>query len=248
MLISKGSKYIYRYFRTILHYNIVLSIWKTYINHCLFSQTVIDKFAMYSGKRYIIEVEGKEYFDALAQKEEGFIQLSSHIGNYEIAGYTLKATTKPFNALVYNGEKRSVMRNRNRLFIHNNIRMIPIENDLSHLFKIDSVLQNGEMVSLPSDRIFGSQKSIKLNFLGKVAKFPMGPFSVATLRGLDVLAVNVMKVSKGYKIYVKPLEYNKKASRKEQIAELSEKYVNELERIIKIYPTQWFNFYEFWEK
>ena len=49
-----------------------------------------------------------------------------------------------------------------------------------------------------------------------------------------------------YKIYATPLVYDKEASRQEQIKELAQKYVAEVERMVKRYPTQWYNFFEFW--
>ena len=101
---------------------------------------------------------------------------------------------------------------------------------------------------MPADRLLGSPKSISLSFLNGEANFPMGPFSVATMRGLDVLAVNVMKVSaKRYKIYVKSLSYDKCATRQQQIGQLARAYVKELEKMIRLYPHQWYNFFEFWK-
>ena len=56
-----------------------------------------------------------------------------------------------------------------------------------------------------------------------------------------------MKTSlKSYKIYVTPLIYDKEASRQEQISQLSEAYVAELEKRVREYPTQWYNYFEFW--
>jgi predicted LPLAT superfamily acyltransferase len=190
LILNESRGIIYRYFRERLGYAPMKAAWKTYVNHCQFSQVVIDKFAMYAGKKFDVEVEGYEHFLHLAKQKDGFIQLSSHIGNYEIAGYTLVAEDKPFNALVFFGEKQSVMQNRRQMFADTNIRMIPVSSDMSHLFEIDHALQNGETVSMPADRIFGSPKAIEAEFLGAKAKFPQGPFSVATMRGLEVLAVN----------------------------------------------------------
>jgi predicted LPLAT superfamily acyltransferase len=220
---------------------------KTYQNHCLFGQVVIDRFAMYAGKKFRIEIEGLEYYQKLTSGKESFIQLSSHMGNYEIAGYTLMHDKKTLNALVFFGEKASVMSNRARLFSGTNIKMIPIRPDMGHLFEIDQALQRGEIVSMPADRIFGSQKKLQISFLGQVADFPYGPFSIATMRGLPVLAVHVMKLKcRTYKIYATPLPYDKEAPRQEQIKELAGKYVTELERMLSHYPTQWYNYFEFW--
>lgn len=214
----------------------------------MFAQIVIDKFAMYAGKRFEIEIEGYSHFQKLAERSEAFVQLSAHVGNYEIAGYSLVAKNKRFNALVFYGEKDSVMSNRNKMFTETNIRMIPIREDMSHMFLLNEILSNGETLSMPADRLFGSNKALTLSFLGGEAEFPMGPFSVTTMRSLDVLAVNVMKISATkYKIYVTPLYYDKEAPRKIQVEQLARAYVEELERIVELYPTQWYNFFKFWK-
>lgn len=247
LVLNNSRKTAYSYFRKRLGYGCLRSAWKTYTNHCLFAQVVIDKFAMYAGKKFKVEIENYDKFLELAAGTDGFVQLSSHIGNYEIAGYTLVAETKVFNALVFAGEKQSVMDNRNKIFAGNNIRMIAMAEDMSHLFEINSALQNGEIVSMPADRINGSPKYIEHNLLGAPARFPLGPFKVATIRNTEVLAVNVMKQSATkYRIYVTSLPYDKEAGRNEKIEQLSKAYVAEVERMLKIYPAQWYNFFDFW--
>lgn len=244
LLLNPSRGIAYRYFRWQQGYGPLKAAWKTYVNHCLFSQVVIDKFSMYAGRRFKVEIEGYDNFLRLAEKKDGFVQMSAHIGNYEIAGYTLVAKTKRFNALVFAGEKESVMMNRNKMFNHTNIRMIPVKADMSHLFMINSALADGEIVSIPADRVIGSPKSVKREFFGIEARFPHGPFAVATMRGMDVLAVNVMKTSwTAYKIYVTPLTYDKSMPRAKQIEQLSTAYVKELERVLRIYPEQWYNYF-----
>ena len=52
--------------------------------------------------------------------------------------------------------------------------------------------------------------------------------------------------SRSYRIYATPLEYDKSASRKEQIRQLSAAYIAELEKRVRQYPAQWYNFFDFW--
>lgn len=119
--------------------------------------------------------------------------------------------------------------------------------DMSHLFLINEALSNHEIVSMPADRIVGTTKTLAVNFLGAKARLPLGPFSVATMRELDVVAVNVLRTSsKGYTVYVTPLSYDKEAARKVQMQQLAESYAAELEKRVRQYPTQWYNFYDFW--
>ncbi len=238
---------IWHYFRQRLGYSSLKAFWYTYLNHGIFAQAVIDKFAMYAGRRFDIEVDGLAFFQQLASQPDGFVILSSHVGNYEIAGYSLVSSEKRLNALVYSGEKESVMKNRNKMFVQTNIHMISVRKDMSHLYDINNALANGEIVSIPSDRIWGSSKSISIPFLGREADFPVGPFHVAALRGQEVLVVHVMKIAvKRYRVYVKPLAYDKHAPRQEQIEALARQYVVELERMLRQYPTQWYNYFDFW--
>lgn len=246
-LFRPGYKFIYRYFRERFGLSPLAAFWKTYLQHGMFAQAIIDKFAMYAGKKFDIDIEGYEHFERLAKRPEGFVQLSSHVGNYEIAGYSLVAENKPFNALVFFGEKASVMENRMKMFEHTNIRMIPIREDMSHLFELDNALSNGQTVSIPGDRIWGSSKAVTVNILGKEARLPMGPFKVITTRALDAIVVHVVKVAaRRYKIFVTPLNYDKEASRNTQVEQLSTQYAAEVERVVRLYPTQWYNYFPFW--
>lgn len=248
VVFNKSGKVNYRFYRKGFGLSPWKAFWQTYRNHCQFGQVVIDRFAMYAGKHFEVDLEGFDHYLALSRGQDSFVQLSAHIGNYELAGYTLVAENKPFNALVFGGEKASIMAHRDTLFSNTHIKMIAVKADMSHLFEIDHALNEGETVSMPADRIWGSPKYVVHPFLGHSARFPLGPFSVATLRGSAVLAVNVMKTgARRYKIHITPLDYDKRENRREQIRQLSLNYVKELERIVRDYPTQWYNYYEFWE-
>lgn len=246
MINHRNTGCIYRYFHERIGFGRLKSVWQTYVNHVLFGQVVIDKFAMFAGKLFQVTVEGYEHYARLADK--GYVQLSSHIGNYEMAGYTLKATHKRLHALVFEGEKATVMLNRQKIFQETNVHMIAVKPDGSHIFELNEALVNHEIVSMPADRQLGSGKTIRLPFLGKPADFPMGPFAVATMREQEVLAVNVMKSSlKGYTIYITPLLCDQTASRKEQCSQLAQAYVSNLETILSKYPNQWYNYFDFWK-
>ena len=237
----------YRYFRQRLGYGCLRASWYTYVNHCLFAQVVVDRFAVFAGKRFKLDIDGYEYFQQLELETKGFVILSSHIGCYEVAGYSLISKSKQFNALVFGGEKATVMKGRQEALSEHNIRMIPVREDMSHLFIVNEALSNNEIMSMPADRIVGSAKVVKVNFFGETASLPAGPFSVATMNGFDALAVNVMKISaKRYKVYVTRLSYDTQAPRKQQMQQLANCYVEELERRVRQYPSQWFNFYDFW--
>ena len=238
---------MYRFFRKRFGYGRVKSFWNVFKNHLKFGQVILDRFAVYAGKRFKFIIEGGELFDHLAKQPSGFVQLSSHVGNYEMAGYSLVSHDKRFNAVVYAGETATVMRNRAAMFAPNNMRMILVGNDMSHIFALNQALGDGEIVSVPGDRIFGSPRYVECDFFGDVARFPMGPFAMAIQRDVPLLAVFVMKISTmGYKIYVRKIDADAALSRKERIEAAAKSFASELEAIVRQYSTQWFNYYDFW--
>lgn len=243
-----GYLSMYDYFRKRHGYGRLKAFWNVYANHFVFGQIIIDRFGMYAGKHFKIEVEGEELYNGLDQCPGGFMLFSSHVGNYELAGYSLVPKSKSFNVLVYAGETQQVMSGREAMFDGKRINMIQVAEDMSHLFLINSALSEGNIVSIPCDRVFGSPRSAVCDFLGGKARFPIGPFALAVQHGVAALAVFVMKESVGrYKIYVRRLPAPKAAKKKEQIGELAQAFAHELETILRKYPTQWFNYYDFWE-
>lgn len=126
--------------------------------------------------------------------------------------------------------------------------MVQVKEDLSHVFILNSALENGEIVSMSGDRIFGSSRYVECPFFGQNAKFPLGPFALAVQRDVKILAVFVMKdSSKNYKIFIRKVDINSDGlSRKEKMEGLARAFAAELEKVIRLYPVQWFNFYDFW--
>ena len=173
--------------------------------------------------------------------------LASHMGNYEISGYMLRSP-KPMKTLVYSGEAVTVMQNRMRLFGSSNIEMVPVQEDLSHIFVLNAALAANEIVSMPADRVLGSSKTVKCRFLGEEAAFPAGPFTLAVRRGATAFAVFVVKESTHvFRAIVQELRVPEGGKTEEKVQALANDYSAVLERVARAYPDQWFNFFDFWK-
>lgn len=245
----QGYQAIYGFFRERMGYGRWKSFTSVYANHFRFGQIVLDRFAAYAGKKYHFEVDGMPLMNAHEAQPEGFIMLSSHVGNYEMAGYMLHSKLKRFNAVVFAGETETVMENRQRILAQHNISMIPVREDLSHLFAVNAALEKGEIVSMPADRIFGSQKCVDCQFFGEKAHFPLGCFAMAVQKNVPTLAVFVMKEGmRKYHAYVREITCDTQAGKREQMAQLAQNFAEQFEAIVRRYPTQWFNYYDFWKR
>lgn len=244
--VPSAFKAMYAYFRKIRHESPLRSFWHTYVNHCLFAHVVLDRFYMFAGGRFTLDIDDIEAYRRLEEATDGFVILSAHVGCYEVAGYTLTALHKHIHALVYAGEGKTVMENRQRLLASHNINMIPISDDMSHIFAINNALAAGDIVSIPGDRIFGSSRAVECSFMGRKAQFPLGPFAVAAQRDATCLAINVMKTSyKGYKCFVREIRPEGRNIR-QKAESLARAYAANLEKVVEQYPLQWYNYFDFW--
>ena len=247
MLFSKGFKASYSFYRKRMGYGAVASFFHVYANEFEFGKVVLDRFAAYAGRKFDLDAPRLDLFEELCAGEAGFVQLSSHVGNYEMVGYSL-VSPKRINALVYGGETATVMQNRAALFGATNVTMVPVSEDLSHIFALNNALADGEIVSVPGDRVFGSQKTVRCRFFGDPASFPAGPFTLAAQRDVPVLCVFVMKEGRRkYKVLLERLPDPEGATRQERIQALADAYASLLEAVVRRYPHQWYNFYDFWK-
>jgi predicted LPLAT superfamily acyltransferase len=89
------------------------------------------------------------------------------------------------------------------------------------------------------------------SFLGRPARFPLGPFLLAGLLGCPVLLTLCLRTDDArYQTVVKPLTPGQvvpRAEREKCAGELLEAYARMLEEACCRAPRQWFNFYEFWD-
>ena len=248
MLFShKGYLAIYRFFRERFHYGPVKSFCKVYANHFRFGQVIIDRYAAYAGKTFSYTVEGNERFLELMQAPGGFVQLSTHAGSFEMVGYGLTSHAKRINGLLFAGESQVMKDFRRRILASHNIGLIEVDGNMSHIFAMNAALDRGEIVSMTGDRLLGSPKALKCSFLGAEARFPMGPFALAVQKDVPMLAMFAMRENaRSYRVFVRSIESHDDLPLRARMAAMAQSFASELEEIVKQYPTQWFNYYDFW--
>ncbi len=219
-----------------------------YQNHYRFGQVVIDRFASFGGKRFKFEFDPEHYeqYKELSRREEGFVQVSCHMGNYELAGYSLRQETKRMFPLVFMGETETMMMNRQKMFQENNIEMVPVSPDMSHIFALNNALRDGHIVSMPGDRVFGSPKALTCDFMGGHCDLPMGPFQMAVTREVPIVPVFIMKERwDTYRVYTEILFPDESLPKRERMQALAQMFADRMSKMVDKYPTQWYNYFEF---
>jgi predicted LPLAT superfamily acyltransferase len=88
-------------------------------------------------------------------------------------------------------------------------------------------------------------------FLGRQAKFPEGPFYLSAKYKKPVIFVSAVKETNSHYHFFATKPYydkNEGLTKEERISNLLDLYINALEKTLKHYPEQWFNYYYFWEQ
>lgn len=245
---GKGYSSSYKYFRRRQGFGPAKSFAYVFLQFFRFGQVIIDRFACYAGREFKLELENYEAFNAACKDSRPFMMLTGHAGNYEIAGCNLNAEQKAINAVVFSQETEAILKNRVKTFSGRNINMIPVLDDMSHVFAINEAFHRGEIVSMPADRSAGSEKTIPASLLGFKAGFPKGPFVTAAVNDIKVFCVYAMREGTGKyrgilnELVLPPKDWNIRSK-----AEfLAGQFAANLGEIIRKYPEQWFNFFDFW--
>ena len=223
-------------------------LWAIYQNHYQFGQVVLDRFAAYAGREYKFEYDGLEVYERISSLPTGAIIVQSHIGNFEMAGYSLHSK-KWMHALAFTGESEVVLQHRKELLAKHHINLIPVVNSTDHVFELYNALQAGDLLCIPGDRRLGSDKAVECAFFLRTAYLPEGVFRMAAMMQVPVMAIWVMKRKwNTYKVYTRELVLHTDLSRKEQIQDLAQQYASQMEALLRQYPMQWYHYFDFWKE
>lgn len=248
---KKAFSSMFDYFHNRLKQRRVRSIINIYRNYYLLGQGLIDKTAVLAGLRnkFSFILEGKEH---LQKMQDGGILISGHIGNWEVGGKALDFLDKKINLVIVDAEGPAIKEYISDILIDRNVHFIKIGNDFSHLFEIKRALENKELIAFLGDRFLEGNQTVRIDFLGKPALFPLGPWHMASYFNVPVSYVFAVKESRRqYRFYATPLKTVPFARNPEQRSELVmdslKEFVSEFEKITRKYPLQWYNYYNFWK-
>lgn len=225
----------------------LLAALDVYISFYHFGKAILDRFAVYAGHKFDIVVENRELYFGKLNRPDGFVLLFSHIGNSEMAAYTLPTLDKRMNILAFGGESPVVMNHRAKILAENNIGLITIyPHDMGHIFAIHEALERGEVLAVAGDRRMG-EKTIDCRVIGERAPLPAGPFQLCvTMHCPAVLTFVLKEPGNRYHIYTEELQIDASLPRGEQARDLAQKYANRIGQMALAHPYEWFNFFDFW--
>ncbi len=248
----KATANIWHYARHRLNKSVANSVLLLFRNYYRLGQILIDKIAIGSGltKRYNFKFENYPEFLDVLNSSQGVIMMGGHIGNWEIGAPFFGDYGKKINIVMYDAEHQKIKEMLKKNSQAHDYKIIAVNNDnLTHVFQITEALNNNEYVCFQGDRYVNAEKLLTCQFMGNNAKFPAGPFLLASRLKVPVVFYFAMREphrTYHYRFTIAQPVVRTKDKKPEQA--LLEQYVANFENILRQYPEQWFNYYDFWKE
>ncbi|MFC7523817.1 hypothetical protein ACFQRK_07700 [Parapedobacter sp. GCM10030251] len=241
----RQTKAIYQYFRHRRHNSIVSSLANTYRNYFVFGQTLIDKVAITAGleHKYTYEFDGIDHIRQLAKDNSAGILISAHVGNFEVSQYFMGEFEKQIHLVTTDEEQRAIKSYLASIMAKPRTGFVVVKEDLSHVFAINQIIEQKEMICFTGDRFVNGSKTLTADLFGRPARFPAGPFLISSRLSTPVLFVYVMRErNRHYHLYARKATFSHRDAQS-----LLHAFTQSIEQILAKYPLQWFNYYDFWK-
>jgi len=221
-----------------------------------FAINIFDRLCVWTGEADRMEIrdDGGEYLSRLAQEGRGAILLGAHLGSFDMLRVLSERQKFKVNVLMFTRHVAQITSFFERLHPGAGLRVIQLDpGSIRSIFEIKACIERGEFVGILGDRLGPGEhgRVATATFLGRPARFPLGPFLLAGLLGCPVVLSLCVRTGDGrYETVVKPFtegEVIPRGEREKRARELVEAYARSLEEACCRAPRQWFNFYDFWD-
>jgi len=222
-----------------------LLAFRTFTNYC---QSIANAYLPYLGAELDVDVRlsGAEHLRDSLRPDRGVILATGHLGNWQLGPYFLGLHGLPPVTVVMTEEpERGTQQILDEL---RDKKMRVVYPNRSALLSLDlrATLRRGELVAFQMDRPT-AEGGLRVACAGREATFAVGPALLA--RTCDVPVLPVFFPSEGRKIHIMiepPLWAPRTRDRQHDLHQLTTLLAEVYERMIRRYPDQWFNFYDFW--
>jgi KDO2-lipid IV(A) lauroyltransferase len=200
-------------------------------------------------RRLVRGFEGKEHIDGAMARGKGTLILTAHLGNWEMGGIFLSLMGYSLTVITAPDVEERLHEFRVRLRQEQRIKVVTLDDTLASSLAVLKALQANELVALLGDRdLFG--KGIPVNFFGQRVFFPIGPALLAYLSEASLIPTFVLidQDDKYRCLAEPPIVLQKTGNRDRDLAENTQRIAAALEKFIRLYPDQWYTFYDYFSR
>ena len=230
------------------HLNIRLTN-RVYYEHLRqFSIAFLDRFATRIDKS-IFTYEHEEYEELVELFKGGIVLIQSHFGGWAGSSNIPELKNK-IHIVMQESMLESIKILENSIKTKTEISVIDLnQNSIITSIQIANALMNDEVVATMGDRAINYKSTIRCEFLGAQANFNKNPFEIAYKTNKPVVLFFIIFISqRRYKVKFIKINMDRNLKQIDSVKNAIHVYAKEYEKILRTYPNQWFNFYDFWSK
>lgn len=226
----------------------------TFLHVHTFASTLLDRIYFLDGRNDLFDVQahGVDLLRGVLAHGRGAFLVGAHLGSFE--------------ALRALGRSQPGLRVSMAMYEHNARKIMALLHaidptlgeDVVALGQVGSMitlserLARGDCVGILADRTIGDDQTIKVDFLGEPASFPLGVFRMAAVLRCPVVMMTGLYLGRNrYALFFdeladfREIERNRRKAAVEQAAR---DYAIRLAHYCRMAPYNWFNFFDFWSR
>ncbi len=228
--------------------------WETH-RRCLalfrnYAQMLTDSYKIHLGRPLSMDVESVGRTPELVQliRERGGIMATGHLGMWQVGPFLAEWRELPTFYMARAEEPNPLVQQWEQRF-RDRFRIIYTTESPFSALSIAKVLREKCLVGMQIDRVLGDS-SVLVKMCGRPVRFPMGPALLARVTDVPLIpsffAIDDSGDRPKLMHHVGPAIFVEKTrDRDADILQAAEKLVAVYEQMVRRYPTQWYQFFDF---
>lgn len=228
--------------------------WRLQFQHFMaFASVIHDRVYLVNDRfdLYDIHLHGQQLVHSVLEQRRGAFLLGAHLGSFEVlraVGQQQPGLRLAMVMFEENARKINALLHAINPAAHSHI--VPL-GKVDSMMVVHELLESGAVVGILADRSLGSDSTRSLPFLGAPAALPVGPFRMAAILRRPVLfMVGLYGGGNRYDIHfetVADFSHIPAGGREAAVHAAMARYVELLEKYCHAAPSNWFNFFDFWQ-
>jgi KDO2-lipid IV(A) lauroyltransferase len=216
-----------------------------------YAHSISYLYSLHSGAELPVDVRfvNLHNFEEAHRDNRGVITITAHFGAWQLMPYLLhsRAHMPPVTMAMAEEPNRALSELETKL--RSRFKIIYTTGSPFVLLELQKVLRAGEVVGMQFDRQVGAGYT-SLPFFGRPASFPMGAAMLARMSGCPIVPIfSVYPDGDRRRVevhYCEPITVAHTRDRERDLRDAMLRTTATYEEWVRQYPTQWFNFYDFW--
>jgi len=230
------------------------TFWQVFRHIHTFAQVTLDRIFLVSGKSraFTFTRTGDHFLAQQFASGRGAVLLGGHLGSFEAMRSGGEEDRIKINILGHFANAKMINALLEKLDPERAATVIHIGDDpVGQMARVHDRIEAGDFVALLGDRTGLNERTVEATFFGRKARFPAGPFLLASLMKCPVyLTFGLYRRPNRYDLSCEPFADSLHLPRRNRAAALQEvvqRYADRLEHYARSAPENWFNFYDFWQ-